>query len=129
MNNFHNYKSKINISRYSGKLYVDQKYGMEQASVTINYSVFSNKWDIEEVNEDNMLRIIHRNSGDSILLAFNSLKDRINFTKSIYASKWVNQLGQGMNLEEYANMNLKPREETIVDKLFSRLQPILKTVS
>lgn len=105
------------------RIYIDPKYGTELASVTINYSLFSNKWDIEEVNEDNILRIIYHDSGDSISLAFNSLKDRINFTKSIYASKCVIQIGQGMNLEEYANMNLKPKVETIIDKIFTHLLP------
>jgi hypothetical protein len=118
MRRFGRYKSKISISQYHGKLYIDPVYGIEQTSIKLNYAIFSSKWDIEELPEDNCLRIIHRDSGDGILLAFNTLKDRINFVKLIYASKPVKQVGQGMNLEDYANMHLKPRAETFFEKIF-----------
>jgi len=118
MRRFGRYKSKISISQFAGKLYIDPVYGIEQPSVKINYTIFSSKCDIEELPEDNSLRIIHRGSGDSILLSFNTLKDRINFAKSIYASKPVKQRGQGMDLEGYANIHLKPVKETFLGKLF-----------
>jgi hypothetical protein len=87
----------------------------------INYAVFSSNWDIEEIEEDNILRIIHRNTGDSISLSFSNIIDRIEFVKNIYASKPVRQVGSGMNLEKYANLNLKPRPDSIFNKIISRL--------
>ncbi|HKB85179.1 MAG TPA: hypothetical protein VKD08_03335 [Ignavibacteriaceae bacterium] len=114
------YSSSINISKYSGKLYVDPEYGKELPKVKINYAIFSSKWDIEEVAEDNILRIVHHESGDSISISFDNIMDRIEFVKNIYASKPVKQIGKGMNLEQYANLNLKPREKSIFDKLISR---------
>ncbi len=113
--------SSVNISKYSGKLYVDPVYGKELPKVKIHYAIFSSKWDIEEVEEDNILRIIHHDSGDSISISFENIMDRVEFVKNIYASKPVKQIGKGMNLEQFANLNLKPREENILDKLKSRL--------
>ena len=113
--------SSINIKKYSGKLYVDPVYGKELPKVKIQYAIFSSKWDIEEVEEDNILRIIHHDSGDSISISFDNIMDRIEFVKNIYASKPVKQIGRGMNLEQYANLNLKPREENLFDKIKSRL--------
>ena len=113
--------SSINISKYSGKLYVDPVYGKELPRVKINYAIFSSKWDIEEIDEDNMLRIIHHDSGDSISIAFENIMDRIEFVKNIYASMPVKQIGKGMNLEQFANLNIKPREENLFDKIKSRL--------
>jgi hypothetical protein len=111
----------ISLSEYAGKLYEDPVYGKEQARVKINYAVFSSKWDIEEIEEDNILRIIHRNSGDSISLSFSNLMDRIEFVKNIYASGHVKQIGKGMNLEQYANLNLKPRQENFLGRMKNRL--------
>jgi len=115
------YISTININKYSGKLYVDPVYGKELPKVKIHYAIFSSKWDIEEVPEDNILRIIHHDSGDSISISFENIMDRIEFVKNIYASKPVKQIGKGMNLEQYANLNIKPREENFFDKIKSRL--------
>ncbi len=115
------YSSSINISKYSGKLYVDPVYGKELPKVKIHYAIFSSKWDIEEVGEDNILRIIHHDTGDSISISFDNIMDRVEFVKNIYASKPVKQIGKGMNLEQYANLNLKPREENLFDKIKSRL--------
>jgi len=115
------YISTININKYSGKLYVDPVYGKELPKVKIHYAIFSSKWDIEEVPEDNILRIIHHDSGDSISISFENIMDRIEFVKNIYASKPVKQIGKGMNLEKYANLNIKPREENFFDKIKSRL--------
>ncbi len=115
------YCSSININKYSGKLYIDPVYGKELPRVKIHYAIFSSKWDIEEVEEDNILRLIHHDSGDSISISFDNIMDRIEFVKNIYASKPVRQIGKGMNLEQYANLNLKPREENLFDKIISRL--------
>ncbi len=76
--------------------------------VSVEYAVFSSEWDIEELKYDNGLKIIHRKSGDSISLGFTTLKDRVEFTKKIFASKKVKQIGGGMNLEQFANTRIKP---------------------
>ena len=111
-----NYKSNISIKNYANKLYVDPNYGYEEPKASITYSIFSSQWDLEEVGEDNIIRIIHRGSGDSISLAFNSLFDKIMFVKNIYSSQPIKQIGKGLNLENLANMHLKPMEETIFNK-------------
>lgn len=111
----------ISLTKYAGKIYEDPVYGKEQPRVKINYAVFSSKWDIEEIDEDNILRIIHRDSGDSISLSFSNIMDRIEFAKNIYASRYVKQVGTGMNLEQYANLNLKPRQDNILNKIKTRL--------
>jgi hypothetical protein len=105
---FGRYKSDINIKDYAGKIYIDQQYGTPVPDIKINYVIFSSKWDIEEIPEDNILKIIHRLSGDSISISFRNLSDRIAFVKNIYTSKPVKQIGKGMNLEQFANLNLKP---------------------
>jgi hypothetical protein len=128
-----NYKSDISLEGYSNKLYIDPQYGEYQPQATINYVVFSSKWDIEDVGEDNILRIIHRDSGDSISLSFKSFKDKVEFTKGIYANHPVKQLGQGLNLEVYANKNLKPKAENMINDFMRRLalynKKIIRTVS
>ena len=112
------YRSDISIKDYANKLYIDPKYGYEEPKSTVTYSIFSSKWDIEEVSEDNIIRIIHRESGDSISLAFNSLYDKLMFVKNIYSSLPIKQTGKGINLEGFANMHLKPKEEKILEKIF-----------
>jgi len=106
------YRSNISLSEYAGKLYVDPVFGVEMPEIKIQYAVFSSKWDIEEVAEDNRLKIIHRDTGDSITLGFNSITDRIEFVKNIYASRPVKQIGKGMDLETLANKNVLPKKHS-----------------
>ncbi len=113
MINIKQYRSKISINRYANKLYVDPYYGIDRGSSTVNYSVFSSKWDIEDIREENTLKIIHRNSGDSISLSFNTAADKINFIKNIYANHPVKQKGGGFELERMANSHLKPGEPSM----------------
>ena len=114
-------EKKISINQYSNKIYEDPLYRIPLPKAAVNYSVFSSKWDIEEIDEDNILKIIHRDSGDSISLSFNSLKDKIEFVKNIYASQHVKQVGKGIDLEKLANRNIKPKTDfnfnTIVKKV------------
>jgi hypothetical protein len=116
-----NYKSDISLETYSNKLYIDPQYGEYQPQATINYAVFSSNWDIEDIGEDNILKIIHRDSGDSISLSFKSFKDKVEFAKGIYANNPVKQIGQGLDLEELANGNLKPRPETAINDLLKKV--------
>lgn len=116
-----NYKSEISLESYSNKLYIDPQYGEYQPQATVNYAVFSSKWDIEDIGEDNILKIIHRDSGDSISLSFRSFKDKVEFAKGIYANNPVKQIGQGLNLEVLANGKLKPKPETMIDDLLRKV--------
>ncbi|RPI72218.1 MAG: hypothetical protein EHM47_08740 [Ignavibacteriales bacterium] len=116
-----NYKSSISLQNFSNKLYIDPQFGEYQPQATINYAVFSSKWDIEDIGEDNILKIIHRESGDSISLAFKSFKDKVEFARGIYANKPVKQIGQGINLEVLANGKLKPKPETLIDDLLKKV--------
>jgi hypothetical protein len=99
----------ISINEYDHKVYEDPFYRLPLPKAAVNYAIFSSRWDLEEISEDNILKIIHRDSGDSISLSFNSLKDKIEFVKNIYASQEVKQLGKGLELEKLANRNIKPR--------------------
>ena len=113
-----NYRSHISIKDYANKLYIDPNYGYEEPKSAVTYSIFSSKWNIEEMSEDNIIRIIHRDSGDSISLAFNSPSDKLMFLKNIYSSQPIKQTGKGINLEDFANMHVKPKEEKILEKIF-----------
>ena len=119
-----NYKSNISLRNYHKKLYVDPQYGLEQHSAVVNYAVFSNEWDIEDLREDNVLKIIHRSSGDTISLSFNSLKDKVNFVKNIYAAKPVKQVSKGMNLESFANGHLKPSDRRSFNYILNKIVTI-----
>ena len=100
------YKSDISIREYCYKLYVDPQYGEEQTPSVINYAILSNKWLIEDVSEDNTIKIIHKQTGDSISLSFNSFKDKLAFASNIYSSGTISQVGKGHNIENLANMHL-----------------------
>lgn len=115
------YKSSISLDSYSNKLYIDPQFGEYQPQATINYAIFSSNWDIEDIGEDNILKIIHRDSGDSISLSFKSFKDKVEFAKGIYANNPVKQIGQGLNLEALANGKLKPKPETLIDDLLKKV--------
>ena len=112
---------EISINQFSNKIYEDPLYRIPLPKAAVNYSIFSSKWDIEEVNEDNILKIIHRESGDSISLSFNTLKDKIEFVKNIYASQHVNQVGKGIDLEKLANSNIKPKTDSNLNTVIKKV--------
>lgn len=118
------YKSSVNLNRYKDKLYVDPQYGLDHHSSSLNYTVFSGEWDIEDVREEYVVKMIHRTSGDTISLSFNSLKDKINFIKNIYAAKPIKQVGNGMELEKLANGHLKPSTSKTLSGILSKIVPL-----
>ena len=122
-------KSSISINDFANKLYIDPKYGMYQPRATLNYSVFRGKWEIEDSKEDNSVRLINVESGDSLFLSFNSLKDKIEFVKGIYTEYPIKQVGSGMNLENLANDNVKPKFGSYVDNLLKRIVSNIKTTA
>jgi hypothetical protein len=117
------YKSDISIREYRYKLYVDPQYGDEQNASLVNYAVLSNNWYIEDVREDHTIKIIHKQTGDSIRLSFNSFKDKMAFAANIYSSNPIKQIGKGHDLENLANMHLlnpdKIRFEDRVENLLT----------
>jgi hypothetical protein len=122
-----NIKSKISISQYANKIYIDPFYGIPMPKAAVNYSIFSSRWDIEEVNEDNILKIIHRESGDSISLSFNTYEDKIEFVKNIYANKTIKQIGTNNRLEKLANRNIKPQKDNYLNSVLKRIINNFKT--
>lgn len=118
------YKSNHNLSKYKDKLYIDPQYGLDHHSASVNYAIFSSEWDIEDVREEYTVKIIHRSSGDTISLSFNSLRDKINFVKNIYAAKPIKQVGNGMELEKIANSHLKPSETRSLSTILNKIVPL-----
>jgi hypothetical protein len=101
-----NNRSDISIGEFANKLYIDNQYGELQPRSIINYASLTGRWDIENINEDNSIKIIHRDTGNNIVLSFNSFGDKITFIKSIYSEKPLKQAGVGFNLEMLANSNV-----------------------
>ncbi len=118
------YKSSVNLNTYKNKLYIDPQYGLDHHSSSVSYAVFSSEWDIEDVREDYIVKIIHRASGDTISLSFNTLKDKINFVKNIYAARPIKQIGNGMELEKMANSHLKPSESKSLTSILNKIVPL-----
>jgi len=118
------YKSSVNLNTFKNKLYIDPQYGLDHHSSSVNYAVFSSEWDIEDVREDYIIKIIHRTSGDTISLSFNTLRDKINFVKNIYAARPIKQIGNGMELEKLANGHLKPSESKSLTGLLNKIVPL-----
>ncbi len=119
----------ISIKEYKNKLYVDPQYGAEQFSATVNYAVFTNRWNIEDLKEDYSIKIIHPGSGDCIILSFNTFKDKLAFIQNIYSSQYIKQIGTGHDLESLANLNLlyaekNSREENFLITLYDLLRGI-----
>ncbi|HVO75354.1 MAG TPA: hypothetical protein VMT35_15095 [Ignavibacteriaceae bacterium] len=96
----------ISLKEFDKKLYIDPQFGVEKYSSTLNYAVFTSCWNIEDVKEDYSIKIVHPESGDSILLSFNSFKDKLAFAQSIYSSQQIKQIGKGHDLESLANLNI-----------------------
>jgi len=106
------YKSDISIIEYNYKLYVDPQYGDEQNPSVINYAVMSNNWFIEDIREDHIIKIIHKQTRDSISLSFNSFKDKMAFASNIYSANPIKQIGKGHDLENLANMHILNSSKT-----------------
>lgn len=121
---------EISLEDYRNKLYIDPEFGEEQYSSTVNYAVFTNRWKIEDVKENHSVRIVHPGSGDSIVLSFNSFKDKLAFIQNIYSSCYIEQIGRGHNLESLANLNLLYAEKkSSEENIFVTLFYLLKNVS
>jgi hypothetical protein len=99
-------KSEIDIHEFANKLYVDPQYAKPKELTSINYATLQGKWDIEDVSEDNSIKIIQRSTGDNIVLSFNSFADKVAFANMLYSVDPLRQIGGGFNLEKYINKNI-----------------------
>lgn len=93
------------------KVFEDPLYSREKRS-TINYSVFRGKWEFENLDEIDgeeencAVKFYPVKDDSSFIIAFKSVKDRIEFFDSIYSDKEMKQRGGGMNLEKLANSRI-----------------------
>ena len=90
------------------RVFKDPLYSREKRS-TVSYSVFRGKWEFENldeidgVEENCAVRFYQVKDESSFIIAFKSVKDRIEFFDSIYSDNEMKQRGSGMNLEKLAN--------------------------
>jgi hypothetical protein len=90
------------------KVFEDPLYSREKRS-TVNYSIFRGRWEFENIDEidgfeDNCaVRFYPVKDNSSFIIAFKTVKDRIEFFDSIYSDSKMKQRGSGMNLENLAN--------------------------
>lgn len=105
-------KDKIQYIEKDGKkilVFNDPLYSKESRS-TVNYSIFRGKWEFEllediEENEPDKCAVQFNPLNDSakVIIAFKSIKDRVEFMNSLYANEEMKQVGGGMSLEKLAN--------------------------
>ena len=108
-------KDQIEYVEKDGKkvlVFNDPLYSKESRS-TVNYSIFRGKWEFEllediEENEPEKCAIQFNPINDSakMILAFKSVKDRVEFMNSLYATEEMKQVGEGMSLEKLANSKI-----------------------
>ncbi len=90
------------------KVFEDPLYSREKRSM-VNYSVFRGKWEFENIDEIDgvedrcAVKFYPVKDLSSFIIAFKSVKDRVEFFDSIYSDKEMKQRGGGMNLENLAN--------------------------
>ncbi|MBK7630090.1 MAG: hypothetical protein IPJ23_05225 [Ignavibacteriales bacterium] len=106
------HKDEIEVLDRNGKkiiVFNDPLYSREPRS-TVNYSIFRGKWEFEPLedideNDSDKSAIQFKPLSDSaeVIIAFKSIKDRVEFMNSIYSSEEMKQVGSGMSLEKFAN--------------------------
>lgn len=79
----------------------------------MNYSIFRGKWEfelLEDIDETDpakcAVEFTPLNDKAKLIIAFKSVKDRVEFMNSIYASQEIKQVGSGMSLEKIANSKI-----------------------
>jgi hypothetical protein len=90
-------------------VFKDPLFSTEKRSTSV-YSIFNGKWEFENIDdmdsdgqELHALRFKPVKDNSNFILAFKSLKDRVEFIDSIYADNTLKQTGTGVNLEKFAN--------------------------
>ena len=99
------HKDEVEVIERDGKkviVFNDPLHSREPRS-TVNYSVFRGKWefeqleDIDENDEDKCaIQFNPLNDSAKVIIAFKSIKDRVEFMNSIYSSEEMKQVGSGM---------------------------------
>ncbi|WP_337866771.1 hypothetical protein [Ignavibacterium sp.] len=108
-------KHEVEIIEKDGKkilVFNDPLFSREPRSI-VNYSIFRGKWEfelLEDVDETDSekcaVEFTPLNDKAKLIIAFKSVKDRVEFMNSIYASQEIKQVGSGMSLEKIANSKL-----------------------
>lgn len=93
-------------------VFEDPLHTKENRSV-VNYSIFRGKWEFENIddldeenNEKCAVQFTPTKDSSSVIITFNSLKDRVEFINSIYSDNDLKQIGGGMRLENLANSKI-----------------------
>ncbi len=101
------------------KVFEDPLYSREKRS-TVNYSVFRGKWEFENIDEIDgvedhcAVKFYPVKDESSFVIAFKSVKDRVEFFDSIYSDKEMKQRGGGMDLEKLANSRVMQATGSII---------------
>lgn len=108
-------KHEVEVIEKDGKkilVFNDPLFSREPRSI-VNYSIFRGKWefelleDIDETDPDKCaVEFTPLNEKAKLIIAFKSVKDRVEFMNSIYASQEIKQVGSGMSLEKIANSKI-----------------------
>lgn len=108
-------KDEVEVTEKDGKkviVFNDPLYSREPRS-TVNYSIFRGKWEfepLEDIDENDAdkcaIQFTPLNDSAKVIIAFKSIKDRVEFMNSIYGSEEMKQVGSGMSLEKFANSKL-----------------------
>lgn len=108
-------KHEVEVIEKDGKkvlVFNDPLYSKEARSI-VNYSIFRGKWEfelLEDVDENDpdkcAVEFTPLNDKAKLIIAFKSVKDRIEFMNSIYTSQEMKQIGGGMSLERIANSKI-----------------------
>lgn len=108
-------ENQVEVIDKNGKKVVvfnDPLYSREPRS-TVNYSIFRGKWEfepLEDIDENDpdkcAIQFKPLNDSAEVIIAFKSIKDRVEFMNSLYASEEMKQVGSGMSLEKLANSKI-----------------------
>jgi len=106
------HKDEVEVINREGKkviVFNDPLFSREPRS-TVNYSMFRGKWEfepLEDIDENDSdkcaIQFTPINDSAEVIIAFKSIKDRVEFMNSIYTSDEMKQVGTGMSLEKLAN--------------------------
>ena len=106
------HKDEAEVIERDGKkiiVFNDPLYSREPRS-TVNYSIFRGKWEfepLEDIDENDSdksaIQFTPLSDSAKVIIAFKSIKDRVEFMNSIYSSEEMKQIGTGMSFEKMAN--------------------------
>lgn len=108
-------KHEVEVVEKDGKkvlVFNDPLFSREPRSI-VNYSIFRGKWEfelLEDIDENDpdkcAVEFTPLNDKAKLMIAFKSVKDRVEFMNSIYANQEMKQVGGGMSLEKMANSKI-----------------------